>query len=321
MPLGGKEMQRALEADKRKGALSEVNKQYLSNMQKALDEKNIEYLCFEKDRDTVYMVVWKRDQNAFLDIQKEVYDYHFSIEHKKSNIITLYHGSDHILEIPKYGFGSVDNDYGRGFYLTDNRQKSDEWALMMGNAQNAMTNVYEIDLQGLNVLNLDNYGPLAWIAEIAYNRSAETELAQIAADMLIDMYKVDTSNADIIIGYRADSIYMRVLNDFYEGKLSIDETIRLFKKGELGEQYCLKSEKAFQEIIFTNAYKCEKIDLSMSNVKARNDVSKFLEIRNQNILHGFKPQGLTFDDITANKFIFNSETQQYEVEQKGIQYD
>jgi len=57
MPLGGKEMQRALEADKRKGALSEVNKQYLSNMQKALDEKNIEYLCFEKDRDTVYMVV------------------------------------------------------------------------------------------------------------------------------------------------------------------------------------------------------------------------------------------------------------------------
>lgn len=42
MPLGGKEMQRTLEADKRKGALSEVNKQYLSNMQKALDEKNIE---------------------------------------------------------------------------------------------------------------------------------------------------------------------------------------------------------------------------------------------------------------------------------------
>ena len=56
MPLGGKGMQRALEADKRKGALSEVNKQYLSNMQKALDEKTIEYLCFEKDMDTVYML-------------------------------------------------------------------------------------------------------------------------------------------------------------------------------------------------------------------------------------------------------------------------
>lgn len=28
-------MQRALEADKRKGALNKVNKQYLSNMQKA----------------------------------------------------------------------------------------------------------------------------------------------------------------------------------------------------------------------------------------------------------------------------------------------
>lgn len=36
MPLGGKEMQRTLEADKRKGVLSEVNKQYFLKNEKAL---------------------------------------------------------------------------------------------------------------------------------------------------------------------------------------------------------------------------------------------------------------------------------------------
>lgn len=38
MPLGGKEMQRALEADKRKGALSEVNKQYFLKSEKAFEQ-------------------------------------------------------------------------------------------------------------------------------------------------------------------------------------------------------------------------------------------------------------------------------------------
>ena len=32
----------------------------------------------------------------------------------------LYHGSDHIITNPEYGHGSYANDYGRGFYCTEN---------------------------------------------------------------------------------------------------------------------------------------------------------------------------------------------------------
>lgn len=320
MPLGGKEMQRTLEADKRKGALSEVNKQYLSNMQKALDEKNIEYLCFEKDMDTVYMVVWKRDQNAFLDIQKEVYDYHFSIKHKKEIVIPqIYHGSDHVLEVPKYGFGSTDADYGQGFYLTKDRQKADEWAASMGNIENATTNEYVLDLQGLNILNLDDYGPLTWIAEIAYNRHAKSELALLAAELICDMYKVDTSDADIIIGYRAGGVYMNALNAFLEGAITVDETERLFRMANLGEQYFLKSEKAFEQIVFTTSHKCEKIKLQTSDMLARAKMQKFLDNRYEEIRHGYRPElkGLTVDDVTANKFNYNKDTNSYELEGRG----
>lgn len=46
MPLGGKEMQRALEADKRKGALSEVNKQYFLKSEKTFEQ--IVFTTFHK---------------------------------------------------------------------------------------------------------------------------------------------------------------------------------------------------------------------------------------------------------------------------------
>lgn len=40
----------------------------------------------------------------------------------------LYHGSEKILEKPVYGFGRTDNDYGRGFYCTEDRELAKEWA-------------------------------------------------------------------------------------------------------------------------------------------------------------------------------------------------
>ena len=35
---------------------------------------------------------------------------------------TVYHGSDHIIERPKYGYGKIYNDYGVGFYCTENQK-------------------------------------------------------------------------------------------------------------------------------------------------------------------------------------------------------
>ena len=32
----------------------------------------------------------------------------------------LYHGSDHVIEKPEFGAGKKHNDYGKGFYCTEN---------------------------------------------------------------------------------------------------------------------------------------------------------------------------------------------------------
>lgn len=75
--------------------------------------------------------------------------------------VKLYHGSDKEIRKPIYGFGSSDNDYGSGFYTTIVSGKADAWAGSMGEKCSGVTNVYSLDLSGLNVINLCDYGTLS----------------------------------------------------------------------------------------------------------------------------------------------------------------
>ena len=40
--------------------------------------------------------------------------------------ITLYHGSEKIVERPMFGEGKIHNDYGRGFYCTEHLELAKE---------------------------------------------------------------------------------------------------------------------------------------------------------------------------------------------------
>lgn len=39
-------------------------------------------------------------------------------------IVRLYHGSDVVVKQPLYEYGKEDNDYGKGFYATEDREKA-----------------------------------------------------------------------------------------------------------------------------------------------------------------------------------------------------
>ena len=43
-------------------------------------------------------------------------------------IIKLYHGSENIIDVPTYGKGARHNDYGKGFYCTEDIELAKEWA-------------------------------------------------------------------------------------------------------------------------------------------------------------------------------------------------
>lgn len=227
--------------------------------------------------------------------------------------LTLYHGSDHIVQKPLYGVGKKDNDYGSGFYTTEDKQKADEWAVTFGN-DNAVTNRYSIDTANLSVLQLDDYGQLAWVAEIIANRGARGETARILGKRIVDKYKVDTSKADIIIGYRADDSYIDIVDAFLQNQISLDEVDRLFRKGELGQQVFIKSEAAFANLKFEGYEYVPKGLTNESEVRARIDVSRFLKNRATQIaLNGYQPYGLTAREVAMNHYVYHPDIQYYDI--------
>ena len=69
---------------------------------------------------------------------------------------TVYHGSDHIIERPKYGYGKIYNDYGVGFYCTENQNMAKEWGVSAD--KNGYANRYEIQFEYARLYN----APLAY---------------------------------------------------------------------------------------------------------------------------------------------------------------
>ena len=68
--------------------------------------------------------------------------------------------------------------------------------------------------------------------------------------VLTDCFPVPLAGVDVIIGYRADDSYFSYARDFISGVISYEQLGKAMQLGSLGEQYCLKTEKAFQHLKF-----------------------------------------------------------------------
>ena len=140
----------------------------------------------------------------------------------------VYHGSEHVVERPVFHGGKRSNDYGYGFYTTESKELAKEWACAKNT--DGYANCYELDMEGLSVLNL-NLPPcniLNWLALLARYRSywQNGSIAEEAKDYLQEHFFIDPEPYDVIIGYRADDSYF---------------------------SFGLKSEKSYQHIRFVDA--------------------------------------------------------------------
>ena len=165
---------------------------------------------------------------------------------------TIYHGSNSIIEKPVFGYGKIRNDYGLGFYCTEELNMAKEW----GVSKNAdgYANIYKIEMDGLSVfdLNSDEYTIFHWLVILLENRTFDisSALAQEAKSYLIKNFSTPYKDYDIIIGYRADDSYFSFAQDFINGTISVRNLGNAMKFGRLGNQFVLKSRKAFEAIHF-----------------------------------------------------------------------
>ena len=170
--------------------------------------------------------------------------------------LVLYHGNKDKDMIPLFGRGKRKNDFGQGFYTTPYEELGKEWAYSSyTDGSIGYLHTYNLNTQGLKILNLMNCDSLVWVAELMANRGFKLDRYEDAlsiikerADKFLSIYKMDTASYDVIVGYRADDKYFRYVDDFVKGLLYRETLDKALLLGNLGLQVFIKSPKAFSQL-------------------------------------------------------------------------
>ena len=209
-------------------------------------------------------------------------------------LITLYHGSRQIVEVPLFGEGRKNNDFGLGFYCTESNDLAKEWAV--SSLSDGFSNRYTLDAEYLNTLNLNSpdYTILNWMAVLVEHRlfSIKTPVARRAKRYLIDNFGINVNAYDLITGYRADDSYFDYAEAFLNNAITVEQLSRAMRLGKLGEQIVLKSQFAFSKIRFEGFEVAEKGTYYVLR-KARDDAASqmYLDIQEE------ETDGLYIQDI------------------------
>jgi len=164
--------------------------------------------------------------------------------------MALYHGSQNKCISPTYGLGEDKHDYGKGFYLTESKELASEWAVYNPTGGNGWVHRYTLEKDyDLKILNLEDYSILTWLAELMKHRDADNSRRyRVLVPKFIEKYQVNSSSYDIIRGWRANASYFYIAKCFVRDEIDCELLPELLKLGDLGIQYCIKTEKAFLAI-------------------------------------------------------------------------
>lgn len=163
--------------------------------------------------------------------------------------LILFHGTPDKVVVPTYGRGEEKHDYGRGFYLTESLDLAKEWAVCRPNEASGWVHKYELDTDNLKILDFQDKGVLPWLAELMKHRdAADSKRYRVLTKKFIDKYGVDTVEFDVIKGWRANASYFYIAREFVRDNIDMDILEELLSLGDLGIQYCIKTELAYSKL-------------------------------------------------------------------------
>ena len=163
--------------------------------------------------------------------------------------IILYHGTSDKIISPTYGLGNEKHDYGKGFYLTESIELAKEWAVCKPNDTHGWVHKFILDTEGLKVLDFQEKNVLAWLAELMKHRDAsDSKRYHMLAKKFIDKYGIDSTQYDVIKGWRANASYFYIAKEFVRDNVDLDILEELLSLGGLGIQYCIKSKLAYSKL-------------------------------------------------------------------------
>ena len=168
---------------------------------------------------------------------------------------TIYHGSSQIVRIPRFNTGTASNDYGSGFYCTENSDIASEWAV--SSRSDGFVNRYTIETNGLRILNLNSpeYCILHWLSVLLSHREFDACDSSVyqAREYIRANFSVDTRSCDCVIGFRADDCNYLFAQSFLDGDISYRQFNDAVRLNDTGRQFVIKSKRAFDRMLF-NGY-------------------------------------------------------------------
>lgn len=175
-----------------------------------------------------------------------------AVEQSATKVIKLYHGSPNKIVHPTFGEGKDNHDYGRGFYLTPDPELAKEWAWCRGGTHIVWMHTYELKLDDLSVLNfeeIEKQRALYWVTELLQHREPDKESRGLYYEdykaFLISHFGKATGSYDVVAGWRADDSYFQIAEALMRDELQIPHLEDALRLGNLGIQYCCRSEVAY----------------------------------------------------------------------------
>lgn len=145
-------------------------------------------------------------------------------------MITLYHGSNVAVDMPKILPNLRALDFGGGFYLTSSYAQAERWAKVIFKRRQAgqpIVNIYTFDDElaiALNVLQFKDANA-DWLEFVVNNRKA-----------------LKVFDYDIVVGPVANDATLPVIDDYMDGRYTQEEAVRRLLPQNLTDQYAFCSE-------------------------------------------------------------------------------
>lgn len=102
-------------------------------------------------------------------------------------------------------------------------------------------------------LTKGTFNILNWLAILLAHRRFDitSPIGNNARGFILGRFLPDTTEVDVMIGYRADDSYFSFAEDFVNNTISLRDLNRAMQLGTPGEQVVLVSKRSFDQIEFT----------------------------------------------------------------------
>lgn len=149
--------------------------------------------------------------------------------------MTVYHGSDTIVDIPRILEIKRPLDFGGGFYVTTSGEQARKWAVKVA-YRNANTH------RCINKYEFDEAGAMKEVRVIRFACADEAWLDFICANR----QGLNMGDYDIVIGPVADDMVYRVVVEYENGDIDKELALKRLKTEKLCDQILFHTEKSLE---------------------------------------------------------------------------